>query len=218
VAGLAACVAFFAADSGLVAGHDTSFVDDPALSEAVHHRDALLNTVMEVVTASAEIPLVVLSVVVAALLAWRSRSWRPVVLVGAAGVLSVAAATVVKNVADRTRPPHVYWLTQETDFSFPSRHTTMTAALLPVIALLLCELIRSRLAKAALWAAAVVAVVLVGSSRVYLGVHWASDVLGGMALGGSVALLLVVGDRVIAAVRGTSGEREQRRAPDTVRS
>jgi molybdopterin-guanine dinucleotide biosynthesis protein A len=38
VAGLAACAAVFAADSGLVAGHDTSFVDDPALSGAVHHR------------------------------------------------------------------------------------------------------------------------------------------------------------------------------------
>jgi membrane-associated phospholipid phosphatase len=169
------------------------------------------------VTASAEIPLVVLAVVVAAVLAWRARSWRPVVLVGAAGVLSVAAATVVKNIADRTRPPHMYWLTQETDFSFPSRHTTMTAARLPVIALLLCELIRSRAARAAAWGAAVVLVVLVGSSRVYLGVHWASDVLGGMALGGAVALLLVVGDRMVAAVRGVSGAPERRPAPDAVR-
>lgn len=210
LAGLAACVAVFAADAGLVGGHDTSFVDKPALSEAVEHRDALLNSVMKAITDSAEIPLIVLAVLVAAVLAWRARSWRPIVLVGCAGVLSVAAATVVKEIADRTRPPHTYWLTPETGFSFPSRHTTMTAALLPVLALLLCELIRSRLAKAVVWGAAVVLVVLVGSSRVYLGVHWASDVLGGMALGATVALLLVAGDRVVRGRRRPVAEQESR--------
>lgn len=218
LAGLAACVAVFAADAGLVAGHDTSFVDHPALSEAVHHRDSLLNSVMKTVTASAEIPLVVLAVLVAAVLARRARSWRPIVVIGAAGVLSVAAATGVKDVADRTRPPHMYWLTQETGFSFPSRHTTMTAALLPVIAFLLCEVIRSRTAKAAVWGSAVVLVVLVGSSRVYLAVHWASDVLGGMALGGTVALLLVTGDRLVRGARGPLPAREQTAEDDTVRS
>ncbi len=217
LAGLAACVAVFAADAGLVGGHETSFVDDPALSEAVHHRDSLLNSAMKVVTASAEIPLVVLAVLVVALLAWRARTWRPVVLIGAAGVLSVAAATVVKDLADRTRPPHMYWLTPETGFSFPSRHTTMTAALLPVIAFLLCELIRSRLAKAVVWGAAVLLIVLVGASRVYLGVHWASDVLGGMTLGGTVALLSVTGDRLVQGMRGPVPARERESAGDTVR-
>jgi undecaprenyl-diphosphatase len=218
LAGLAACVAVFAVDAGLVAGHDTSFVDHPALTEAVHHRDSLLNSVMEAITASAEIPLVVLAVLVAAVLARRARSWRPIVLIGAAGVLSVAAATGVKDIADRTRPPHMYWLTQETGFSFPSRHTTMTAALLPVIAYLLCELIRSRLAKATVWGLAVVLIVLVGSSRVYLAVHWASDVLGGMALGGTVALLLVTGDRIVRGMRGPLPAGERAAESDTVHS
>jgi PAP2 superfamily protein len=218
LAGLAACVAVFATDAGLVGGHDTSFVDHPALSEAVHHRDSLLTSVMKGVTDSAEIPLVVLAVLVAAVLAWRARSWRPAVLVGVAGVLSVAAATGVKDVADRIRPPHLYWLTQETGFSFPSRHTTMTAALLPVLALLLCELIRSRRARAVVGGAAVLGIVLVGTSRVYLGVHWATDVVGGMALGGTVALLVVTGDRVMRGSRRPLTAREETAAEDTVRS
>ncbi|ATL29337.1 phosphatase PAP2 family protein [Streptomyces formicae] len=187
-------LSLFAADADLIADHHAWLVDRPLLAEAVEHRDGMLNAVMTAVTHAAEVPLLVMSVLVAVVLGRRARSWRPLVLIGAAGAGSVVAATVVKNLTDRIRPPASYWVVQETDFSFPSRHTTMAAALLPLLAYLVARQLRSRTAVASVWGAASALVALVGASRVYLGVHWATDVVGGMALGASVTLLLITVD------------------------
>lgn len=194
---LAASATVFAADAGLVADGHAGWLDHPALTEAVEHRDGVLTTVMTAVTNAAEIPLVVLAVLVALVLARRARSWRPVLLVGAAGALSVAAATVAKDLALRVRPPMSYWLVHESDYSFPSRHTTMTAALLPLLAVLITDRLAARGAKAGVWVAVVACTVLVGASRIYLGVHWATDVLGGLALGLTVALAVLTADRLL---------------------
>ncbi|MDQ3264277.1 MAG: phosphatase PAP2 family protein [Myxococcota bacterium] len=65
------------------------------------------------------------------------------------------------------------------------------------IAALLSSVQRRRRVKAYLFAAAVSLMVLVGISRVYLGVHWPSDVLAGWALGAAWALLCVLGSRAL---------------------
>lgn len=211
---LALFMAAFATDTDLVLGSHTSFLDQPALHEAVAHRDSALNTVMEGISDTAELPLAAVVFAAAAVLAWRRRSWQPVVLMAAAGVLSVLAATVVKDLTDRTRPPHGYWVVHETDFSFPSRHTTMAAALLFMLAFLLTQRLASRAAVGAVWVGALVLIVLVGTSRVYLGVHWATDVLGGFTLGTSLTLVLMAlalswrgGDGAAAAGRSGDGPR-----------
>ncbi|WP_158706348.1 phosphatase PAP2 family protein [Streptomyces sp. NRRL B-11253] len=188
------CLALFAVDADLMAGHHAWLIDRPLLAEAVEHRDGLLNTVMTAVTYAAEVPLMAVSVLVAVVLGRRTRSWRPLVLVGAAGVLSVLAATTAKDLTDRLRPPAAYWVIHESGFSFPSRHTTMAAALLPLLAYLLTAYVRSRPAVSALWATAFALIGLVGASRVYLGVHWATDVTGGFALGAAVAFALITAD------------------------
>lgn len=188
------CVAGFAVDTGLITSGHTASLDRPALHEAVTLRTSALTALMKVLTDAAEIPLLALSLLTGTALGWRRASWRPVALVVAAGVLSVAAATVVKDLTDRTRPPTGYWIVHETDFSFPSRHTTMAAALLCVLAFVVAERVGARAAAICVWAGALVSVALVGVSRVYLGVHWATDVLGGFTLGSSIGFVLVSAD------------------------
>ncbi|MFE5078368.1 phosphatase PAP2 family protein [Streptomyces halstedii] len=187
----------FVIDALLVQDRHAGWIDQPVLDEAVHHRGGGLNTVMTLVTNAAEIPLILLSVLTAAALALRVRTWRPLCLVAVTGALSVAAATVVKNLTLRSRPPVVYWVVQESDYSFPSRHTTMTAALLPVLAYLLARHITSTATRIGVWAAAVLCTLLVATSRVYLGVHWATDVAGGLTLGTCVALAVIIADGVL---------------------
>jgi membrane-associated phospholipid phosphatase len=99
--------------------------------------------------------------------------------VGGAGALNQFA----KVLFARERPaftelPAVYELDS---FSFPSGHAMATGALF-----LTLYLIARRLARPHRWTAAVIALVLtvaVGATRVYLGVHYPSDVIGGWALG-----------------------------------
>jgi undecaprenyl-diphosphatase len=142
--------------------------------------------------------LAVVIVVAAAYVTVRNRSLVPLLVGLSAGTLAWVLASVAKAAADRPRPYEVLAdavLRQQPAMgtSFPSSHTAVAVAV--VVALL-------PFVPRPLGAAAIVYAVLVGWSRVYLGVHYPLDVLGGAGIG------LAVGGLVILAfgrMAGTSG-------------
>ncbi|MBT1093529.1 phosphatase PAP2 family protein [Streptomyces sp. Tu102] len=191
---LAAVLALFVEVADLLADRHNGLLDHTVLNEAVEHRSTPMTAFMEAVSTAAEIPLMAAAALVALAFAWRSRSWRPPAVSAGAGALSVVLATFVKEVAARTRPPLATAVVTESGFSFPSRHTTVATALLLAMAYLVARRTRTRTAQAAGWAFAVALSVLVAASRVYLGVHWATDVTAGFALGAAAALALITAD------------------------
>ena len=92
-------------------------------------------------------------------------------------------SSVTKQVFDRPRPPTSLWLATAWGPSFPSGHATQSVACWGAVAVVACVLVHSRALRAAIIVAAVCVALVVGLSRVYLAVHWASDVMCGWAIG-----------------------------------
>jgi undecaprenyl-diphosphatase len=89
----------------------------------------------------------------------------------------------------------VHVLTYPGDYSFPSGHTVHYVVFLGFLWFLTLVLVRPRLLRWTLLAVNGALVLLVGLSRVYLGAHWASDVLGGYLLGGALLATAICGYR-----------------------
>jgi undecaprenyl-diphosphatase len=118
-------------------------------------------------------------------------------LVLAAGAGGMAVNTMLKGLFDRDRPDVVPQLDTVHTLSFPSGHAMLSASVYLSLAVLAARLVRSRAAKLYLVGAAGALALLVGSTRVYLGVHYPTDVLAGWLAGGVWALLCGVVARLL---------------------
>jgi membrane-associated phospholipid phosphatase len=119
---------------------------------------------------------------------------RRALLVGwiAAFLGGVALERVVKAVVQRVRPPSATAFLDLDSFSFPSGHATASMVAYTMLAYVIARLTRASPKRGALiFVAAAFVIAAVGASRVYLGVHYPSDVLAGFAVGlGWVAICL----------------------------
>lgn len=128
-------------------------------------------------------------VIVTALCAFAFNGKRRHALI-LAGVVVAAqiSSEVLKAFYDRPRPSLVPHGVSVYSQSFPSGHSMMAAATYLMIATLVANLEPQRSTKALVYVLACLLIVAVGFSRVYLGVHWPSDVFGGWCLGSAWAL------------------------------
>lgn len=119
---------------------------------------------------------------VAAVLALRGRRVSAILFVasvGGGGLLEV----LLKLAYQRPRPDLVVPLVRVDSFSFPSGHATLAAVFFGGVAAIVFHVTPRRGARASAVAAAVLVAGSVGLSRVYLGVHWATDVAAGFLIG-----------------------------------
>jgi undecaprenyl-diphosphatase len=117
-----------------------------------------------------------LTVVFSAYLAWR-RAWYWLLTVGLTMAGGMVLNTVYKQAFQRARPVWDHPLLTLTSYSFPSGHTAGATLFYGLLAAYLLPRFRSLAARAACVAGAVAMVALVGFSRMYLGVHYLTDVL-----------------------------------------
>jgi len=137
-----------------------------------------------------------LAVVAVAFAALAWRRWREPMLVAVAVAGEVAIFLVVTMLVDRERPPVRHLDEAPPTSSFPSGHTAATIALWGSLAVLANERARSAVVRNLFLVLAFVVPLLVASSRMYRGMHYLSDVLGGMLLGGLWLLATVRGIRL----------------------
>lgn len=99
-----------------------------------------------------------------------------------------AVLFLLKNAFGRPRPEFVDHLVSVQSMSFPSGHAANSALVYLTIAALASDVEPSFLVRIYIMTVAIVLTVLIGFSRLYLGVHWPSDVVAGWALGAGWAL------------------------------
>lgn len=132
--------------------------------------------------------LTLLAVTATLALALHGKTKRAVIF--AVTVLAAdVSSEVLKHAYHRPRPDLVPHGSYVYSASFPSGHSTMAAATFLTLATIVASLEPRRATKALCYAMALGLMIMVGFSRVYLGVHWPSDVLAGWSLGAGWALL-----------------------------
>ncbi len=186
------CGIFFFAYDSMREGNDLARLDMPVLQWVIAHRSPDMTAFMQLVTnIVAPVPfalVIVLGTVAWAI--WKKELWRPSLLVGAMG-LTLGISSLIKNLIERSRPPHIDMvLPLELDYSFPSGHTLGIAVYLLVLGYLLYSRRRSPRFLAAWIPASVFAIGLVAFSRLYLGYHWITDVTASVGL--SLVILAVI--------------------------
>ncbi len=152
-------------------------------------RSPLSTSVFKVITSLGEATLVLVLTALACAVLYRTRELRAYAFGLAAAVLGAALSVqVMKAVIDRARPGGLIQSVVETSSSFPSWHATGSVAFYGFIAFLLCR--RYPQHARIVTTAAAALFLLIGFSRLYLGVHFLSDVIAGYLVGG---LWLLIG-------------------------
>jgi undecaprenyl-diphosphatase len=156
---------------------------DLAIRAAVHSLASppLTRTMQAITILGSEWFLIPFGIVVVWRLAASGRRGAAALL--AASALGGEALTQILKLAfHRMRPQAFFGLTSPSNYSFPSGHSITVCCFWGVLAAILAARAKSAWSRAALWSSAILLAALVGFSRVYLGVHYPSDVLAGYAV------------------------------------
>lgn len=171
------------------------------------HRVDWLTTVFRVITTVGNTAAMTLIAVVATVVLWRRhRGLALTVLLGSASGWLLMQA--LKYGIARPRPPERFRVLAIDTYSFPSGHAMMSALVLGLVAVAAWRTSRWVRAHPAILGLAGIVSALIGASRVYLGVHWTTDVVAGWVIG---ALWVVAALTVGGAVsRGRAARRGRR--------
>ena len=158
--------------------------DDDAHSLVLSHRWLL--SVVRALTHLGDPAVVTVVAVIAAVVCWRVGRRSAALYLLVARAVAVVLGFALKDVVRRARPVFAHPVAHANGFSFPSGHALGSAAAYASVALVL----RTRVPTTVRVAAGVAVPVVVAATRVLLGVHFPSDVVAGLVLGWSIALLL----------------------------
>lgn len=140
-----------------------------------------------------------LLVILCPLMLWMYRRWHDWSFLAIGLIFEVTVFFTTSKIVRRDRP-HVEQLDAAPTFSWPSGHIAAAVVFYVGIATIVFWNTKSRLSRAVFATIAVVVPLIVVTSRLYLGMHYATDALGGVALG--LLTLLIVRHLLIAARGG----------------
>lgn len=159
---------------------DTANPADPIGPKWLDHAAADLTAIGSVSV------LAVLALLVASFLVLqRKRLEAGIIAVAFAGALTISQ--LLKEFFNRERPPEIYRASEILNASFPSGHALLSTVVFLTLGAMLAQAAKGRALRIFVMSAAIVLALIVGVTRVYLGVHWTTDVLAGWSVGAAWA-------------------------------
>ena len=156
-------------------------LDRTVMSFVVDHRTPGIDQAMRVVTvAGSWIAALALAVVVLVLVVAHGLPAAVAVAVPAAWIGELLAVTLAKEVVQRPRPPEHVQHVGSHGWSFPSGHSATAVVVFLMTATLVTAVVVRRVVRLLMWALCALMALLVGFSRIELGVHWTTDVLASL--------------------------------------
>jgi undecaprenyl-diphosphatase len=184
--GLAFAIALtygFAKIAAKVVSGGTSGFDDASMKFMGSHQVPWISNLMVEVTMLGTGIVVAMMIAVTALFLWLYDYKNSATLLLVTTLGGMLLNNVLKLGFDRPRPQFFDWGTHAMTSSFPSGHAMSAAIVYPTVAYLAARLQKSHWARVLTMLSAAILVVLICLSRVYLGVHYPSDVIAGVVVG-----------------------------------
>ncbi len=166
----------------VVAGKTQAF-DDSILTWMGAHHSPLLDTAMLEITALGTGTVVLMIVAIASLFLVLTDHKYSALLLAVATSGGIILDMVLKNFFNRPRPHIFAWGTNAVSSSFPSGHAMSAAIVYSTVAYLAARLLRRAWARWIVMILALIVILLIVVSRLYLGVHYPSDVVAGLTIG-----------------------------------
>lgn len=173
----------FAKFAGHVQSGSTQAFDEAVLRWIGMHRPASLEPVMLEITFLGTASVVLVLVLISGLFLWLSNHKYSTVLLLIATTGGILLNNLLKAGFGRPRPQVFDWGTHAVTWSFPSGHAMSAAIVYSTVAYLAARLQKRRWHRVVTMLAALLIILLIGASRLYLGVHYPSDVFAGIIIG-----------------------------------
>lgn len=114
---------------------------------------------------------------------------RVAIPVSIAVVSSLVLNTILKSLFARERP-NILRLVSENYYSFPSGHAMVNMALYSILIIYAYKLVKNRKIRYIIYTILTALILVIGFTRIYLGVHYAGDIIGGWLMGFAVSLIV----------------------------
>lgn len=146
-------------------------------------RHPKLNQQMLFITYLAKGEIIAVGLIVSSILLFLYKRWRILVTLLISVIGGEFFVWIIKNIVERPRPPLTNALVSESTYSLPSGHTFVAIAFYGLFVYFIIQSGKNKYIKTLSFIVGISLIILVGTSRIYLGAHWPSDVFAGIAVG-----------------------------------